>query len=197
MISGFQAYRPIGKELPSGSEEETGGNLRGEDWIDRLDGRWWVLHTKPRNEKALARDLSAHGAGWFLPLVRLQRTYGRRSVHVEVPLFPGYVFLCGCLEDRLAALQTHRVANVLEVADQEGMRIDLSQVYRALSGDKAVDLYPGIRTGRRCRVSGGSLVGMEGVVIRRRNVWRVFLAVHALGQSAELEIDAALIELID
>lgn len=197
MIAGFQTYRPNGMELPSGSEADADGNVLGEDWIDRLVGRWWVLHTKPRNEKALGRDLSTHRAGWFLPLVRRRRTYGRRSVQVEVPLFPGYLFLCGDLGDRLVALQTHRVVNVLEVADQEGLRADLSQVYRAISGDKSVDLYPGIRTGRRCRVNGGSFAGIEGVVIRRRNVWRVFVAVHVLGQSVELEVDTTLVELID
>jgi hypothetical protein len=60
-----------------------------------------------------------------------------------------------------------------------------------------VDLYPGLRRGRRCRVVAGSLKGVEGVVLRRRGLYRVYVGVEALGQSAELEIDPSLLEVIE
>jgi transcriptional antiterminator RfaH len=160
-------------------------------------GKWWVLHTKPRNEKALAGELGRLDITCFLPLVHYRRTYGGRVKPVDLPLFPSYVFLCGTEEDRLAALRTNRIAHVLEVADQERLRHDLGHIYRVVTGDLPVDLYPRLRTGARCRVVSGTLSGLEGVVLRRRGPWKVYVGVEFLGQSAELEIDSALVEVLD
>lgn len=165
--------------------------------IDTFAGRWWVLHTRARNEKAVATDLQRHQVQHFLPLVRRVRIYSGRKRFVELPLFPGYVFLCGDLPDRYLALRTHRVAQVLEVADQERMRFDLAQIQRVVESDVPVDLYPRLRVGARCRVRAGSLMGLEGVVLRRRGPWRVYVGVQFVGQSAELEIEPDLLELLD
>ena len=44
---------------------------------------WWVLHTKPRQEKSLARHLQAAGVGYFLPAVA-RRTAG------DMPMPPDF-----------------------------------------------------------------------------------------------------------
>ena len=164
---------------------------------DQFRGRWWLVHTKPRNEKALAENLRRLGIGHFLPLAQFKSRQGRRSIAVEVPLFSGYLFLCGEEEERYATLDTRRAVNVIRVADQEGLRAELASIHRMVSSDQPVDVYPGIRRGRRCRVARGSLKGLEGVVIRRRSQCRVYVAVEILGQSAEVEIDAGLLEVIE
>jgi transcription antitermination factor NusG len=155
------------------------------------------VHTKARNEKALAADLDYLGIGCYLPLAHTGRRYGGRTVYVDIPLFPGYLFLSGGPEERLGALGTNRVANVIRVVDQERLKADLRQIYRVTTSNKPVDVYPGIRRGRRCRVTHGCLKGVEGVVIRRRGVCRVYISVVALGQSAEVEIDASLLAIIE
>jgi len=165
--------------------------------IDTFEGRWWVLHTKARNEKAVVTDLEKMHTNYFLPLVECRRTYGGRVRSVKIPLFPGYVFLCGGSEDRVKALRTNRVARVLEVGDQERLRSDLRHIYRVVASNEPVDLYPRLHRGRRCRVVSGTLAGLEGVVLRRRGLWRVYVGVEFLGQSAELEIDPVLLEVID
>jgi len=161
--------------------------------IDAYIGRWWVLHTRARNEKVVAKALANQRIQYFLPLIRYRRTYGGRINRVEIPLFPGYVFLCGCPEDRLVALKTNRIANVLEVADQEQLKHDLRQISRTVESG----VYPGLRAGARCRVTAGGLIGLEGVVLRRQGLWRVYVGVEFLGQSAELQIDPSLLEIID
>ncbi len=161
------------------------------------NARWWVLHTKPRQERALAKTLASVGVRHFLPLIRRYRTYGRRRVGSTIPLFPGYVFLCGDEADRLAALRTNRVARVLEVPDQDGLRRDLSHVGRIVDGDCPVELYPGLQEGCRCQVISGSLAGLEGIVLRRRRPWRVYVAVTFLGRSAELEIEPDRLRILD
>jgi transcription antitermination factor NusG len=165
--------------------------------IDAFEGQWWVAHTRSRNEKALAADLDRIGIGYFLPLVRTRRCYGGRKTYVQIPLFAGYLFVCGGENERYATLMTHRVANVIRVADQDRLTQDLRHIFRAVSSGVPVDLYPGIRRGRRCRVARGCLRGLEGVVLCRRGRFRVHVAVDVLGQSAEVEIDPALLEVIE
>ena len=82
-------------------------------------------------------------------------------------------------------------------AHQERLKADLRDIQRVVESDEPVDLYPRLREGCRCRVTRGSLVGLEGVVLRRRGMWRVFIGVHFLGQSAELEIDPVQLEILD
>ena len=165
--------------------------------IDAETDPLWLVHTKPRNEKALAADLDAMGIGYYLPLVRTPRRYGGRTTTVDLPLFPSYLFLCGDVEQRYAALATRRAVSIFEVIDDNRLRAELRHVRQVTQSDEAVELYPGLRRGRRCRVTQGSLRGIEGVVLRRRGVCRVYLGVQVLGLSAELEIDPSLLEIIE
>src|SRR5579863_1991711 len=71
---------------------------------------WWVLHTRPRAEKALARRLFTKQIAFFLPVYQQHRnSEGRAPAHL--PLFPGYLFLCGPQEALHTALETKLVAN--------------------------------------------------------------------------------------
>jgi transcription antitermination factor NusG len=146
------------------------------------------LHTRSRNEKKVSDHLTRQNIQHFLPLAHHRRTYGGKTKEVSIPLFPGYVFLCGGPEDRHEALRTNRIANVLEVVDQEQLKRDLRQIERVVRSDEPVELYPRLQRGVRCRVIAGSLAGLEGVVLRRRGPWRVFVAVHLIAQSAELRL---------
>src|SRR5262249_58421868 len=81
--------------------------------------RWYVLHTRPRAEKALARKARAQGLPYFLPQYKRQWRARGRALCAHVPLFPGYLFLRGDGEARRRALETNLVANCLEGAGQE------------------------------------------------------------------------------
>jgi transcriptional antiterminator RfaH len=170
----------------------------GHAWsVDDLVGQWWVLHTRSRNEKRIAEYLDKCGVSYFLPLTMTRRTYGKRIVEFSVPLFPGYVFLRGDELEAGKAWETRRVANVIRVADQERLREDLRHVQQVVGSGAPVDLYPGLRRGRRCQVRSGPLKGVEGIVVRRRGVSRVSIAVKFISQSAEVEIDVALLDLLE
>src|ERR1700722_14628081 len=80
--------------------------------------RWWVLHTRPRAEKALARQCIKRDLPFFLPLCHKKWLSRGRMQSSFIPLFPGYVFLHGNGEARLGALETNLVAQVIPVVDQ-------------------------------------------------------------------------------
>ena len=54
---------------------------------------WYVLYTKPRNEKKVAERLSADGYNVYCPLHKVRRQWSDRMKVVEEPLFKGYLFI--------------------------------------------------------------------------------------------------------
>src|SRR5262245_45462098 len=90
---------------------------------------WHVLRTKCRQEKILFAELQAIGVGAYLPLISEVRFYAGRKAKVEVPIFPGYVFLRGSIEQAHLADRTKRVAQVLHVCDQVKLNSELRNIF--------------------------------------------------------------------
>lgn len=165
--------------------------------ISDFTGLWWVAHTKSRNEKALAQDLVAKNISYFLPMTWKVQRRSHRTFRSLLPLFSGYLFFCGQEKERVELLRTNRVANVIEVKDQEKLLDELVQFERALRAGAPLTPYKYIKAGQRCRVIAGPLLGLEGIVIQIKNVARLLLQIDMLGQAASVEIDIDLIEPID
>lgn len=163
----------------------------------RESDRWWVLHTRSRHEKAVASVLEKHRVRHYLPLVRVQRTHGRRRVNVDLPLFPGYLFVRGDANACETAWRTNKVAQILRVEDQDQIHRELESIHRVVESGEQVDLYPALREGRRCRIKSGPLRGVEGVVLKARKGWRMHVAATILNQSVTIEIDAAVLEAVE
>lgn len=161
-----------------------------------LDGRWWVAHTRPRNEKLLATELASLGIFHYLPLFERQ-TRGRarrRMYHSVIPVFPGYLFFNGTEEQRLRALTTNRIVSVLTVARQEELVLELRQVQQAISAGVGLRWHPELKVGDHARVIAGPLMGVEGVVTRRMSKVRLVLNVMMLGQSVSVEVSEDVLE---
>ena len=165
--------------------------------IEEIEGRWWVAHTKSRNEKSLAWDLLKRGTPYFLPMVEKVQSKSGRKVKSVLVLFSGYLFFCGSENNRYGAMTTNRIASTIEVPDQEGLIKELSSIQRAMSGPKQLDPFPYLQVGQRCVVKSGPLRGVEGLLVRRKNIDRLVLRVQVLGQAVSTEIDASLLEVID
>lgn len=159
--------------------------------------RWMVLHTKARQEKAVARHLEAAGVKYDLPLVeRVTVTRGRKH-RSEVPLFSSYVFAFGEKQDAYDAISTRRVVQYLDVEDQEKLESELASVHAAIRSGLPIDEYPGLAVGQRARVVKGPLLGVEGVVIEEARRSCLVLHVETLGRGASVEIERDLLESLE
>jgi transcriptional antiterminator RfaH len=153
------------------------------------DDHWWVLHTKPRCEKALARILMQERISCFLPLGQTKRKYQRRWVISQVPLFPGYVFLKGNEDSRLTALQTNKVVATLNVENQIQLQSELNDLYHVISSGHDVQPESGIKEGNRVEVAHGVLVGLRGIVSRCDGHSRIFIEVNMLGRGVSVQVE--------
>jgi len=172
-------------------------NLLGE--LEPVDSirRWWALHTKPRQEKALARDLQRAQLPFYLPLVTQERLVRGRRVQHRKPLFDGYVFLLGDDTERVLSLKTKRVCHTLHVDDQMRLSEDLRRVQQLIEFGAALTVERRLEAGRRVVVKAGPLQGMEGVVIQRRGKTRLLVEVTFVQQGASVELEDFLVEPID
>jgi len=165
--------------------------------ISDFEGEWWVAHTKSRNEKALAHDLIRKNMCYFLPMSWKVRRKSRRTIKSLLPLFSGYLFFCGNEEERSELWRTDRVANLIEVKDQQKLLKELLQIEQALRAGAPLIPHKYIKAGQKCRVMAGPLLGLQGVVIKTRGATRLVLQVDMLGQAASVEIDVDMIEAVD
>jgi transcription termination/antitermination protein NusG len=179
------------------------GEVRGQclHWLSGRElsaqSHWHVLHTNSRQEKILSDTLAAMGVAHYLPLVRQTRFYGKRKASVEVPLFAGYVFLHGTLEEVYEADRTGRVARIIHVADQEELDRELNNVHLALSKNAELSRYPLLKTGVKVEVRSGPFRGLQGVIENWSRGDLLYLRVQMLGTAARMQIDASLLDPLD
>jgi transcriptional antiterminator RfaH len=162
--------------------------------LESSPARWWVLHTRPRAEKALARTLLQHQISFFLPLFPRERRLRGRLVRSHLPLFPGYVFLRGDSQARLQALTTNLVVHPLVVDNQAELHADLARVYCLMAAGAPLAPEERLQPGTWVEITGGPLAGLEGKIIRRGKRLTFFIEVHFLQRGASVEIDRWMIE---
>ena len=160
-------------------------------------GSWFLLRTRSRHEKIVANELRSRGVPYFLPLTTAMRFYGHRKARVELPLFPGYVFLRGAREDAFAIDRTGRVAQIIDIVDQRRATHELSNIHLALSRDASLAHYPFLRKGVRVEVRSGPLRVLQGIVEDWAKRDRLILQVEILGRGVSLEVDGGLLDVID
>jgi transcriptional antiterminator RfaH len=161
-----------------------------------LGRKWWVMRTRTRQEKSLARELLKREIPFFLPLVPKTSIVRGRKRTARLPLFSGYLFMFGNEAQRYASLTTNRVAQVLPVTEQAELGRDLRQVYRLIQLKAPLTMESRLKQGDRVRVKSGPFAGVEGNVIARCRRSRIIVGVRLIQQGVSLEVDDCQLELI-
>ncbi len=129
----------------------------------------------------------------FLPLYESVRRWKDRRVRLELPLFPGYVFVQLALRDRLRVLE---VPGVVRLVGFDGHPSplpieDIETIRTCLGRRQFMAPHPYVRRGQRVRLSRGPLEGLTGVVLRQKNRTRFVISLELLMRSVAVEIDSA------
>lgn len=160
-------------------------------------GPWCALHTRHQHEGMVARILTTKGVEVFLPTYRTVHRWKDRKKQLELPLFPGYLFFTYESERRIQVLSTPGVHTILMTGINSPAEIppeEISAIRRAVESPLRVEPHPYWKGGDVVRIKSGPLEGLEGVVSRSKDAFRVVLSVEMLGKSAAVEIDAGSVE---
>lgn len=160
--------------------------------------RWYAVRTRSNFEKRVAEELSVKGVHCYLPCLREIRLWKDRRKEVSQPLFSGYVFVrfADTGEERLRVLKTFGVVNILgqgsrlePIPDQE-----IASVQAMLASNLRCAAHPLLREGCRVRLRRGALKGLEGLLVRFKNGFRLVVSIGLLSQSVSAEVDVSDVE---
>jgi len=158
-----------------------------------LEPRWYAAYTCANHEKHVAAELDARTVEHFLPVYSSIRRWKDRRVRLNLPLFPGYVFVRVALCNRLRVLQIPSVVQLvgfngksaaLPDEEMEILRSCLSQGLRAKP-------HPFLTVGRQVRITGGPFAGLEGVLKRKKSSLRVVVSLGLIQRSVAVDVDVA------
>jgi transcription antitermination factor NusG len=160
----------------------------------RLTERWYVLNTKSRHEQVAFNGLSKKGIETFLPKTLKRSIRKDRRVMLNIPLFPGYLFLNSILtpDRHLQILKTFGAVRIIGNNDGpipvpdtvvESLKIMTTQQTEA-------DILIGTRfeKGEPVIVIRGPLTGVQGFFARYKGADRIIVKIDALGQFAAVEV---------
>lgn len=166
--------------------------------MDYLEPHWYAAHTSANHEKRVAVQLGQRSVEHFLPLYDSVRRWKDRRMKLQLPLFPGYVFVRLALPDRLKALQVPGVARLVGFNGQPAVLPDreIEALRTSLAAQLRAEPHPYLTVGRRVRIKRGAFEGVEGILIRRKNALRVVLSIDLIKRSASVEVDVGDLERI-
>jgi transcription antitermination factor NusG len=156
---------------------------------------WYAISTSPRHEKAVASQLAGRGIENLLPLYRELRSWKQRRAQVDLPLFPGYLFVRIMLQARLRVLEVPGVAQIVSFSGRPAALPETEiDALRAALELHHLQPHPYMKQGRRVRIRRGPLRGLEGVIERQRGAFRMIVSVDFIQRSMAVELSSADLE---
>lgn len=156
---------------------------------------WYAVYTKFQHEKTAASLLEKKELNVFLPVYRAVHRWKDRNQTVILPLFPCYLFLRTNLDRKLDILRTAGVRWIVENAGRAcAVPEPEIDAVRTLCSVVCVQPHPFLKQGERVRVRSGALAGIEGILVKLKNHYRVVISVDVLQKSVAVEVDLSNVE---
>lgn len=157
---------------------------------------WYVLHTRHQHERMVAQILTCKGFEILLPLYSTSRRWKDRTKLLSLPLFPCYVFLKGGLKRRLDIMTTPGLLSIVSSGGQPAAvpPAEIEAIRCVVERGAPVEPHPFLECGERVIVKCGPLMGIQGILVRKKNLYRLVISVEMLGSAAAVEMDASAVE---
>ena len=143
---------------------------------------WYVLYTKPRQEKKVADSLNAIGIEAYCPMVTVVKQWSDRKKKVQIPLINSYVFVNIEEHQREAVFKVSGIVRYLfwlgKPAVVRGIEIEALQ--KSLEGVVASFEVSDIQKDTIYKIPEGPFQGFEGIV-KKINATSIQLMLVDLG----------------
>ena len=155
---------------------------------------WYAIHTSSHHEQRVYERLVKKSIHAFLPKMEVWSRRKDRRKRIQVPLFPGYLFVNVDLDPyiTLEILDTPGVAYILgnngkftPIPENQ-----IASIQKLLKNDVLIKPYPYLKIGQRVRIVNGPLMGCEGILLKiKPNKQRLIVSIDLLKRSISAEID--------
>jgi transcription antitermination factor NusG len=174
---------------------ETSGPLESQ-----LAQKWFAVYTSSRHEKRVSQYLELREIQHYLPVYQMQRKWKNGlKVTLDLPLFPGYLFVHIGQSERVRVLQVPGVLSIIGGTGGQPASLPEAEINALRAGLplRHAEPHPLLTVGQRARIRSGALAGMEGVVMRRKNSLRVVLTMELIRRSMAVEVNETELETLD
>lgn len=160
---------------------------------------WYAAYTASRHEKTVAEHLRQREVESFLPLYETVRRWNNGRHKVQLPLFPGYVFVRIELRDKLRVLQVPGLVQLVTFQGAPAALPDseIETLRSALGAGVLAQPYRYLSVGSKIEICSGPLQGLRGILLRHQGQFRVVLSVEMIMRSIVVEVEATDVVAVD
>jgi len=154
---------------------------------------WYLIYTKPKQEKLAEAHLVRQGYHVYLPLFHsVQRRQGRYQTLIE-PMFPRYLFIClNASTDNWAPIRSTRgVTSLVQFGGVPAkvpiqlIKLIMEDEQRELTGKPKI---PQFKQGENIQILDGVMAGYQGIVAEKNGTKRVTVLLNIVGKSMKVEV---------
>ena len=162
--------------------------------VEGAAARWYAVQTRARSEKIISQRLREQGLRTFLPLVTEVRRWSDRNKKVELPLFSCYVFVKLVISNDQERMGVCRTNGVFSIVSMRGEAIPIPEeqieALRAVATQRVPwSAHPFLKVGQRVRIRGGSMDGVEGVLLSANGDRTLIISIDAIQRSLAMRIE--------
>ena len=166
--------------------------------IEQLN--WFALLTRSNFEQTVYNGLAKKNIKAFLPKTKKKSKRKDRNLMIEVPLFPGYLFVQSTFssDDQLKILKTTGAVRLL--GNQSGPvqvpdpQVESLKILTSANMDLVTGVNIKLKTGDPVMILQGPMAGVKGEFTRHKGKGRVVIKLDVLGQYAGVEDEESNIE---
>lgn len=168
----------------------------GDEMEAYVQPRWYAAYTRANHERRVADQLAERGVENFLPQYESVRKWKDRRVRLQMPLFPGYVFVHLALQSRLRVLQVPGVACLVGFGGKPVAvpKEEFARIRGFLTQGLRAEPHPYLNVGRKVRLTNGPLAGTQGILLRRKGNFRLVISIELIQRAVAVDVDAADVE---
>lgn len=164
------------------------------------DKNWFVIHTKPKNEKKVFEQIINKEIEAFLPLIQTVRYWSDRKKKLMVPLFPGYVFVNTDEEDRRRAISNtfgamryvmyQKRPAVISDSEIKNIKLSLQTPEKIKIEEKQ------IIEGDLVEITGGIFRGLTGYIKEIRGHYKLIVNIMELNSTFSVQLSSSEVRLL-
>jgi len=157
---------------------------------------WYLVHTKPRQEKCALENLQRQAYPCYLPTLPSERLRQGALVVMDEPLFPRYLFIRlgqGDSAQSWAPIRSTKGVNCLVRFGVEPAKVADSLVEALRAQEASVQAEPErlFKPGERVRLTQAPFAGIEGIYQMADGERRVMVLIELLAKQVRLQVAAA------
>lgn len=162
--------------------------------------KWYVIHTKPRNEKKVFEQIINKDIEAFLPLILTIRYWSDRKKKLLVPLFPGYVFVNTDEEGRKKAISnTYGAMRYVMYQKRPAIISDgeIKNIKLSLQAPEKIKVEEKkIIEGDLVEITGGIFRGLTGYIKEIWGHYKLIVNIMELNSTFSVQLSSSEVKLI-